>query len=451
LLRLAKLLNSYLKGLIVEALGVAVSREKQKQLFGTSLYRNALYLTITNLAPPLISFFFWIIAARFYSTDDVGLASATLSVMTLLALFSTLGFEFGLVRYLAHSGQNANRMLNTSFTIGSLTTVIFCCIFVAGVNIWSPALLILRQNPIYLAAFIIFTLTTTSTLLTHNAFIAQRHAHFAMLGSLIFNFLRLPLPVLLVPFLHSFGSIVISLGVSQIISLIVSMLFFLPRALPGFRLFPTVSRPTVNEMMHFSFANYVANMLWSFTIYVLPIMVVNVLGAEANAYFFIAWTIGGVLCTIPGATTTALFAEGSYDEKRLASDVWRCLKMTFIILVPLVAIVVIIADKLLLLYSTTYSAEGTVLLRTMALSALPLALNSIYMSILRVEKKSMVLILLTASIAVVTLALSYLLLPRMGITGIGISWLVSQGVVALGIATVFLVRRRSITARRLNA
>ena len=202
-------------------------------------------------------------------------------------------------------------------------------------------------------------------------------------------------------------------------------------------------------MVHFSVGNYIANLFWSFTIYVLPIMVLNLLEAKANAYFFIAWTIGGVLGTVSLATTTALFAEGSFDEKRLASDIWRCLKITLIILIPPVIIVGVFADKILLLYGNEYSIEGASLLRMMALAALPLSINNIYFSVLRIKRKMKILILLAVLIAAVTLSLSYTLLPRVGIIGPGIGWLVSQGIVAAGIVIIFLLRRYRIN-RRLN-
>lgn len=441
--RQANRLKLQLKWLTREALGLVVFREKQKQLLGTSLYRNALYLVITNLAVPVTSFFFWIIVARFYSDEDVGLASAVLSIITLLSLFSTIGFEFGLVRYSANASQNANRMVNTTLTLGSLTAIISSIIFLAGVNIWSPALVSLRQNPIYLITFIVFNVITTTTILMGNAFVALRRANFTMINSLISSLLRLPLPILFVLFMHSFGSIVIALVVSGAIALIIGILFFLPRTLPGFRPIPTINRSIVSEMIRFSFTNYIANALWSFTIYVLPIMVVNILSAESNAYFFISWTIGGMLGTISLATTTSLFAEGSFDEKKLVSDVWRCLKMTYILLIPIAVIVFLLADKLLLIYGTAYSLEGTALLRTMSIASLPLSLNGIYLSILRVKKRTTTLILLTVVVAVVTLITSYLLLPRIGITATGVGWLVSNSVVSVFVFSRLLGLRKT--------
>lgn len=114
----------------------------------------------------------------------------------------------------------------------------------------------------------------------------------------------------------------------------------------------------------------------------------------------------------------------------------------FLILVPAVMLILVLADKLLLLFGGSYSESATTLLRILAISALPLAINVIYLAIKRVQMRLKLIIGLTAFVAIVTLGLSYLLLPQMGINGVGVAWLISQGVVALGIIANSLWRRR---------
>ena len=108
--------------------------------------------------------------------------------------------------------------------------------------------------------------------------------------------------------------------------------------------------------------------------------------------------------------------------------------MTYLLVIPAAVIVFLLADKLLLLYGSAYSLKGTALLRIMCIAALPGSLNSIYMSILRVKKRTSTLILLTMVVAVITLITVYLLLPLIGITATGIGWLASQCIVAVFVA-----------------
>jgi O-antigen/teichoic acid export membrane protein len=411
-------------------------------LYGVSLYSNAVYLIAASAVSALVGFAFWLIAARFYLPTDVGLASAAISGASLLAMLANFGLGHGLIRFLPHSGKNASSLINSCFSLGSLTSLVLALIFLVGINLWSPALLFIRQNPIYLTAFLLFALASTLSILTGETFIAERRAGFVLAGGVIFNLLRLPLVILLAAFFHSFG-IFISVTIALGVTLLFNVFFFLPRAQLGYRPFFAVNKKVVNEMLHFSFANYLSVLFWAAPGLVLPIIVVNLLGAEFNAYFYIGWAIGGVLGVIPGAASTSLFAEGSSEQERLGINIWRSLKMILLLLVPAVVVILAFADRVLLLFGADYAENATTLVRILAISGLPLAINIVYLAIKRVEKKLKVIVSLTAFIAVVTLGLTYLLLPHMSINGAGIAWLISQAVVASVIMASWLKRRQA--------
>ncbi len=436
-----KLLIS-LYNLLSEVVKIATSKERLKGLIHVPLYSNALYLMAASVVSALLGFVFWMIATRFYSAEDIGLASAAISAVSLLAMLANFGLGYGLIRFLPQSGKNASSMINSCLTLGILASVVLAVIFLGGLGFWSPALLFIRDNSVYLAAFIIFTLVFTLSTLTEQAFVAERRASFVLAKSLIFNLLRLPLPILLAAFFHSFG-IFASWGISLGVALLFSVFFLLPRAQPGYRPFITINRRIVNDILHFSFANYLSIFFWAAPNFVLPIMMVNLLGGEPNAYFYIAWATGSILTMIPTAVSTSLFVEGSYEEKKLGLNIQRSLKMVFLIHMPAVILIVVFADKLLLLFGSSYSENATTLLRILSISSLPLAINIIYLAIKRVEKKLRIIIGLTAFIAVATLGLTYFLLPHMGINGAGIAWLISQGIVALVIVASWFKRRQA--------
>ncbi len=446
MLKWIKKFNSDLGGFFTEVISIVTSRKKLKQLWGIRLYSNSFYLMLSSALNALFAFIFWIIVARFYPPEDVGSASAIISAVGLLTLFSYLGLPEGLIRFLSGAGRNASPMINTAIIIGTFASIVASGIFVTGLGFWSPALLFLRQNIIYLAAFITFTIVFTVSSLVDNVFVAERRADFTLVKGIIFGLLKLPLPIALAAFFHFFG-IFASWGISLSVALLFAILFFLPRAQPGYRPCFTINRQVVNDILHFSLANYFATLFWSGAVMLLPIIVVNLLGAEPNAYFYIAWSISSVLTMVPSAVSTSLFAEGSYDESSLTRDIRRSLKMVFLILVPAVILVVAIADKLLLLFGGAYAENATTLLRILAISAIPSAINVVYLAMKRVEKRLKVIVGLSAFSAVVTIGLTYVLLPQLGINGAGIAWLAAQGVVALGIVAGFVLRRPLVQER----
>ena len=411
-----------------------------RQRLRVPLYRNAYYLIMNSAITGAAGLVFWILAARFYLTEEVGFASAAISAMMLLALLATVGLDYGLVRFLPDSGKDANAMINSCLTITGLASVIITLIFAAGLSFWSPALLSLRQDPVSLATFVVFTAVYALYMLLVRTFVAERRAGFTLAQGIIFNLLRLPL---IVPFAAVFASLGIfaSFGTGATVAIAAGMFLFLPRVRPGYRPLPTMRTKILNQMVRFSFANYVSTLLWFAPGLILPMMVVNMLDAEANAYFYIAWAIAGVLFGIPLGISSSLFAEGSYEKERLGQNTIRSLKLATALVIPVIALVFLVGDKLLLIFDAAYAANATKLLWMLAVSLIPMSLNNIYFGIRRVEMKMRGVIGLTAFIAVATLVLSWALLPRMGISGIGVAWLSSQGTVALAIAVGFILRR----------
>jgi O-antigen/teichoic acid export membrane protein len=422
-----------------------LSREGIKNIFGVSLYRNAIYLIIGSLLNSLFGFVFWIVAARFYTTEEVGLGSAAISAVLLLSNFANLGLGYGMIRFLPKSANPA-RMINTMLTTSILASVVAAATFLAGLGVWSPALAFIRDNPVYLILFIVFTGVFTAASLLDNAFIATRHSGFTVTKNLIFSVLKIIAAVPLAAGMAAFG-ILTSWGIATAITALICLIWLLPRVLttpnPAFplgkgegarryRLRPAMDTGVLRETARFSMGNWVGALLWTAPSQVLTLMVVHQLGAEANAHFYVAYTIATILFTIPTMASTSLLAEGSHDERSMRRHVQHSLKLSFTILVPAVAVVVLVAKYLLLPFGSGYG-EGANLLRLMAVSALPLAVNVIYLGVKRVEMRVGTVIIISGLTAVLTLGLSWLLVPRMGINGAGLAWLVGQAAVGIGI------------------
>ena len=92
------------------ASGLAAVKEGLLNLFRLSLYRNAIYLMLNSAMYALTGFFFWIVAARLYPPEVVGLASSVIAAIGLLSLLSTLGLDYGLLRFLPAAGDEAREI-----------------------------------------------------------------------------------------------------------------------------------------------------------------------------------------------------------------------------------------------------------------------------------------------------------------------------------------------------
>ncbi len=407
-----------------------------KSLYGVSLYRNAGYLMLNSAVSAILGFVFWMIAARSYSSSDVGITSALIGGIGLLNVLSLLGLNMGLIRFLP--GEEDKRgMINSCFTIVGICSIGLAMVFIVGTPLWSPALSFLLGNTKFILSFIIFTFVTSLILIQGQTFIAFRSAKFAFVQQMIWQGLKIVLVVMLVSF-GVFG-IFSSWGIAALITMLVGNLFLLRKAQPGYFPFPSIKKRVVNEMAHFALGNYGAGVISGAPIYLLPLMIINILGAEPSAYFRIAWGVAGVLFMIPLAVIMALFAEGSHEPKELHITILKAIKFISLLVVPAMLLILLLGDKILLLFGSEYSENALKLLRILALSSIPLAINELYVVIKRVELKVKPVIYTYSGIIIPILGGSYILMNRVGLTGVGLGWLLGQGVVA--IATSILIIR----------
>jgi len=401
---------------------------------------------VNNLALPATGFVFWIIAAHVYSSEQVGIASALISAEGLIWLFSNLGLGSGLVKYLPQAKERSNRMINTVFTMTGLASIVVSGVFIAGLSFWSPKLLFLQHNYWYFFAFIAFAVVNTLETISDFAFIAYRRSNFALAKGLTFGLLRLPLVIALVLVFNAFG-IFTSWGFATAAALILGFLV-LPRVLTEYRPVPLLDKDVLVQILGYSFINQLSVLIWYIPTSILPLLVLNALGTKANAYFYIAWSIGSVLAAIPMGFSSSLFAEGSNAEKYITLNTFRALKITFLILVPAVIIVEVFAVKILLLFGGSYSQNGAILVRILVLSSFPLTINYIYMSVLQVQKRLHVLLYLSGLVSVLTLVGSYVFIRIMGINGAGLAWLGAQTICAIAIVIGFLMRQYSLNKKK---
>jgi O-antigen/teichoic acid export membrane protein len=424
-----KLPNLHIFETVAEALHIITSRKRLRQALTTPLYANAFYLMLNTAIMALLGFFFWMVVARFYTEAEVGYSSAIISAISLLAMISLVGLNSSLVRFLSYSDK-PQKLINSCFTLSGLISLVAAGIFIAGLGLWSPALSFIRQNAVFCSVFIILVPLWTLSSLIDAAFIASRRAGFVLSKNTVFSVLKIPLPILFVLFFHAFG-VVASWGIAIGVAVALSLFLFLPKVQNHYKPVPALKPGAIKGMWQYSGGYYLSNLFSAAPAFVLPLMVVNLIGAESNAYFYVAWMIAGLLFAIPTAVSQSLFAEGSHFEDKLRENVIKSLKFTFLLLVPAIILLILVAKWLLLAFGQSYSANALKLLWILALSGLPQGINSIYSGILRVTGRLKELAIIWGLVALVVLLASYLIMPITGIMGIGYVWLGAQVVLAI--------------------
>jgi O-antigen/teichoic acid export membrane protein len=383
-----------------------------------------------------LGFFFWMINARFYSTEQVGLGTTLFSIIALITNFSLLGLGNGLIRYLSASDRK-NKEINTSFTIVALMTILIAAIYLIFMKIFSPKLLFVRENIYYSLLFILFAVFYSLNVLSDYVFIAYRSSRFVLIKNSISSTAKLILPIFLVA-LGAFG-IFMSMGVAMAIAFLFSLVFLILRFNYVFK--PGIDNIAVKKMAKFSLGNYTGELIGVLPVTILPILITNLIGAKYSAFFYMDMMIVNLLYIIPRATSQSLFAEGSYNETELKLHLKKAIKIISIIIIPAIIIIFLFGNYILLAFGKNYSDEGFILLKLLSISGIFISISSIGYSILNIKHKVKINVFLSLVNTAITLTLSLIFIKMnlFGVVGVGIGWIAGQVIEA--IIYLFLIKR----------
>ena len=137
------------------------------------LYRTSFFMAFSSIFNAGCGFFFWIIAARIYTVEQVGLATALISSLGLVLLFSRLGLDFSIIRFFPTGDKN--RIFSTSLIITTLASLLAGLAYILLIDHLAPTLAFLKE-PCYLVAFLLIGAANSVAAITGNAFLADRKA-----------------------------------------------------------------------------------------------------------------------------------------------------------------------------------------------------------------------------------------------------------------------------------
>ncbi len=405
------------------------------KIMGDSLYRNSIYLMLSTLVMSIFGFVFWMIVTRLFIAHDVGLATTIISVMSLITGFSVLGLNAGLIRYLPKAKEK-NKKINTSLTLIGIITVIITSIFLLGLSRFSPSLLFIHDNMLIAFSFIIFMIVAGFNSITDSIFIAYRNTKYVFAKNTIFSSLKLIVPFAFIGFgaygIFSSYMIALTLALSFSFIILVKKFEFKPKIVFYDKIIKKIGR--------YSFGNYIAGFIGSLPILILPLMITNMISPETTAYYYIAMMIAALLFVIPQATTQSLFAEGSYNEKKLKQQIRKSIKIISALMIPGILITIFFGEYILLAFGQDYSTEGFRFLQILAVSGIFISITKVYGGILLVKKQIKKMIYVNTAGAIIALGLAYSLMSK-GLLGVGIAWITGWFVVSL-IYVVFVRVKR---------
>ncbi|MER6234925.1 oligosaccharide flippase family protein [Streptomyces clavifer] len=416
---------------------------------GDSMFRNAYALMLSTGVSAALGLGFWLVAARYYTEEAVGQGSAAIAAMRLLASVTATTMIGAVVRYVPRAGRATASLVAGTYLVSSVVVALVCVVFLLTLDLWGDSYAPLGT----LSAGLVFTgscvawavLTLQDGVLT-----GLRKAIWVPVGNAAFSLGKLLLLAAFATALPVLGVFVSWAAATALSVLPLGWLVFrrlIPRQAGSER---DREPPRLREIGRFLAGDSVGALFSLAMINLLPVMVAVRFDAAHNGFFYIAYTVGGTMEFMAINMASSLTAHASHTPGHLAEGVRGALRRMAVLLVPVVLVLVLFAPYILAPFGHEYADHGTLVLRLLAVAALPRVLVELYIGVLRVQGRTGALAVLQAVMCALVLGSAALLLGPLGIAGAGWAMLLSMTAVAtasaLGLRTA-LGRRTSGTGR----
>ncbi|MDZ7578964.1 MAG: hypothetical protein U0904_12425 [Candidatus Nanopelagicales bacterium] len=407
---------------------------------------NDVVRTATNLVSSTVitaglGVVFWAVAARMFTTEEVGEANAALSAATLLALIAQLSLGSVCSRYVPRAGRY------TGWIIRRIYLVVSACAVLAGLL----AVVIVSdidndEGLVAKTVFVVGTLTLTLFAIQDQALLGLGRSSIIPIENTLFAVAK----IALLPVLASV-SFVSGIFMAWIIpaaaSAVIISVYVFGRVVPAReRAEESIPLPPRRELWPLLFSQYAASITSQLAILGVPILVTLTLGPEQNGYLAIAWLVGASFAALLSNISQSFCYHVRSGDAITTAALRRLGAMMFVVGVLGGLVVVIAAPLILAIIAPGYQDAATPALRLIGLAVPFFTLRSFWSTFMWLENRLLSIAGAYLIIALGTLGLTYALGPTMGIAGAGLGLLVSNAVVGVAALPAIISRVKRVKA-----
>lgn len=394
------------------------------------LYHSGYALIANVVGTTVVGLGFWAIAAHLYSSQRVGQASALVAAIVVVSCFAQLNLNNTLPRFLPQAGRWAGRLIGYGYAASSAAALVIGLAFVLVLPRLSPHWQFLGSSLLLKVAFVIATVVWGVFALQDNALLALKRPVMVPVENMVYGVAKLLILLGIASLLPETGVFIAWIVPLAINVPAVNWLIF-RRYIKHWRPATAVSTVRPRDIIQFTWVDYVGNLFNQTAGNLLPLLVLTALGAAANASFYIAWTITTGLNLVAISFATSLLVEGSANPRRLGELTRGVVGRSLIVTVGGAAVFGLGARLILSIYGHGYAVHASLLLGLLATGSVFYGLLAVVFSVDRIVSRVGRATLTRLVQAILILGGSWMLLPRMGIDGVGVAWLGANLVVAL--------------------
>ncbi len=416
------------------------------------IFVNAGSLIGTTGVTSVLGFAYWWLAARQFLPEVVGIASATISAMTLLGTFCTSGLGTLLMGELPRQSGKEVSLISAVLILVCGVGGCLGIMFAVTSPFLSPDFQTLRASFENIALFAVGVSFTAITLILDQALVGLLQGNLQLWRNALFAAAKL---------LALFGT---SLWLQHVTGLTIYTTWtvgnaFSLLALIGYVVFKKGGSRRVNtpqwsllrKLGPAALQHHVLNLTLQAPDLILPILVTILLSATANAWFYVSLRIASIALVVPVALTTVLYAASSAQPATLARKMRLTLSLAFAVSVLANVVLLLGTKQLLGLFGQSYAEQAAWSLRILGLGTFPVIIRNHYVAVYRIQGRiahalpSMIVSgLLELGGAAIGTRLG-------GLTGLSLGWLAPQCIVAIFMCpTIYKAVRIEDTTRYIS-
>jgi O-antigen/teichoic acid export membrane protein len=356
-------------------------RERRAPL---SLVGNSLALIAAKLATLGLGFVFWVLAARLFARGQVGIAAGVVSALMLCTQLALLGVGSSVITHYREHERDPERLIHSSVAVVVASAVAVAAVFLLIADTLLGQLDVVARSPTYAALFLVTAISGTVVALFDQTSTAMRRGDQALTRGILFGLLTIVVlaavagltaaegsEAIFVPWAIA-GAAACGLGILQ-----------LQRVLRRFRLRPRVEAPLLKSLIRVGIPNHALTLAERAPGLIIPILVTELISAQANAAWYAAWMMAWAAYIVPIQVGMTAFVEVAREPANFADVIAHGLRTSLAIGTAAACALIVLAGPLLSLLGPGYAADGETPLRILALGVFPMTFTYAYFSACR--------------------------------------------------------------------
>ena len=346
------------------------------------IVRNATLLTSTTGVNLLLGFAYWWVAARLLPPAAVGLGSAAISAMTLLAALSLFGFGTLLIGELPRRPAYARALVPRALVIAGSAALLLGTLFIVLAPWFSSDFDALRHSPLVSAIFVLGASLTALSLIADDIAVGLLYSELQLVRNLVFGLAKLVILIASIsPVLPE-----ITITSSWVFGLAVSLVAYTSMAANKFGLRlrgQTLGKSPLIPLIRSAMPHHLLNFTLELPRLGLPVLVTALISSTANAYFYTSLMIISLASAVTHALTKALYASNSASNSANSANIRFSLLISLGISLISSAVIIITSPLLMSVFGEDYRNNATNTLVILALLPVATSISTHYVAVHR--------------------------------------------------------------------